>query len=127
MKQNNTGLPLFNIREEVEYMGYKWEAEDYFIGMDHISSEPQFKEPHVINFYMLIVQIQGWVELRIDDELIRLEENSFFALSPGHVCQYICQSEDSKEQIVFLRKIFYSALLIITIIMKSCFIIFPNI
>lgn len=106
MKQNNTGLPLFNIREEVEYMGYKWEAEDYFIGMDHISSEPQFKEPHVINFYMLIVQIQGWVELRIDDELIRLEENSFFALSPGHVCQYICQSEDSKEQIVFFTKNF---------------------
>ncbi|MDV4044802.1 AraC family transcriptional regulator [Elizabethkingia anophelis] len=106
MKLKKHNIPLSGIKEVTNRMGYTWHSEDYFIGTGDVTFTNQLKEAHKINFYAVIVQLDGWIELKVDGRVIRLEKNSFFAIAPGHVCQGISRSDNSNNQTIFFTEKF---------------------
>ncbi|MCT4206136.1 AraC family transcriptional regulator [Elizabethkingia anophelis] len=103
---NDENIPIYSIIDAAKCLGYDWwYSNDYFIGTEDISITLS-EEPYKKDFYTLIIQLEGWLTFKIDDKLITLEENSFFALDSERICYNFDKSENCKIQIVLFTKEF---------------------
>jgi AraC-like DNA-binding protein len=71
-----------------------------------VISEPRFKEPFRPKFYGIILCVEGWMDLMINGEKLRLDPNRFFAGGPNMILQRAGQSRNCKNKSVFFTKEF---------------------
>lgn len=100
-------IPIFKLSEMVKDIdAHNWNFEDYYISSDRVTYEPKNKIVFRPDFYALILGTDGWMDIKVNDEIIRIEKNTFLAIGPNHTLQRISQSKDCKTRIVLFTKDF---------------------
>ncbi|MDR2236855.1 MAG: helix-turn-helix domain-containing protein [Chryseobacterium sp.] len=105
--EKNKQIPIVKLSQIVKDIDdYNWGFEDYYISSDNIIYKPKNKKPFQPNFYALILGIEGWIDIKVNNEVIRIDKNIFFAAGPNHTVQIIAKSEDCKIRTVLFTKDF---------------------
>lgn len=100
-------IPIFKLSEMVKDIDdNNWSFEDYYISSDNVTQKPQNKTIFRPDFYALILGTGGWMDIKVNDEVIRIDKNTFFAVGPNHTFQRISQSEDCKTRTILFTKDF---------------------
>jgi AraC-like DNA-binding protein len=99
-------IPSLSLKAMLDDLRYEWHSSQYYIASDEVISEPRFKEPFRPGFYGIILCVQGWMELMVNGEKLRLEPYRLFAGGPHMVFQRVGQSEHCKNKAVFFTKEF---------------------
>lgn len=103
---NNIPVPVLTLAAMIQDLRYEWHSPEYYIANDDVISEPQFTTPFRPGFYGIILCVQGWMELLVNDHRVHIGENGFFAGGPDMVLQRAGQSKDCKNKAVFFTKEF---------------------
>ncbi len=103
---NKKTIPLESIDQRLVKMGYDWQAADYFISPDETEQANREDSPYRPNFYILGLCVEGWVEFYVDDKLLTIRPNCFFAAGPQMTIQKVKQSLDCKLRYLFFTKDF---------------------
>jgi AraC family transcriptional activator of pobA len=103
---NKKTIPLESINQRLVKMGQDWQASDYFISPDETDNANRETSPYRPNFYILGLCVQGWVEFYVDDKLIKIRPNYFFAAGPQRTIQKANQSPDCKLRYLFFTRDF---------------------
>lgn len=99
-------IPIQSIEQRLMDFGYEWHASDYFISPDEIDNPERGYSQYKPNFYILGLCTNGWVEFNVDDKLVKIYPNCFFAAGPQMIIQKIKQSPDCKLRYLFFTKDF---------------------
>ncbi|WP_164465207.1 helix-turn-helix domain-containing protein [Chryseobacterium lactis] len=105
--ERNKQIPIFKLSEMVKDIDdYNWSFEDYYISSDNVTYDPIDKTIFRPDFYALILGTDGWMDIRVNDEIVRIDKNIFLAVGPDHVLQRVAQSEDCKTRTILFTKDF---------------------
>ena len=99
-------IPFLSLTAMLDDLNYKWHSPEYYIAPDKIINKPQFTDPFRPGFYGILLCVQGWIELIINDEPIRMDLFSFVAGGPNMIFQRKDQSSDCKIKTVYFTKEF---------------------
>jgi AraC family transcriptional regulator, transcriptional activator of pobA len=99
-------IPFLSLQSMLDDLQYDWHSPHYYIAPDEVISEPRFKEPFRPKFYGVILCVEGWMDLLVNGEKVRLDPNRFFAGGPNMVLQRAGQSRECKNKAVFFTKEF---------------------
>jgi len=84
---NKKAIPFESIEQMIAAMGYDWHSSEYFISPDETLHTNPVESPIRPNFYGLCLCVKGWLEIKINDELLSVRPYCFFAVSPHSVVQ----------------------------------------
>src|SRR5260221_274115 len=103
---NREAIPLESIEQRLVAMGYDWHSSEYFITPDEVFPADMSEKPYRPNFYGLCLCIEGWLDIKINDELLTVSPYCFFAVSPNNTIQKGEQSPDCKGRFLLFTKDF---------------------
>lgn len=103
---NKKAIPLESIEQMIAAMGYDWHSPEYFISPDEALHINPVESPIRPNFYGLCLCVKGWLEIKINDELLSVRPYCFFAVSPHNVVQRGEQSSDCEVRFLIFTKDF---------------------
>src|SRR5580658_1899875 len=99
-------IPFLSLQSMLDDLQYDWHSPHYYIAPDEVISEPRFKEPFRPKFYGILLCVEGWMDLMVNGEKVRLDPGRFFAGGPNMVLQRAGQSRSCKNKSVFFTKEF---------------------
>ncbi|MCC7158349.1 MAG: hypothetical protein IT281_02295, partial [Ignavibacteria bacterium] len=99
-------IPLESIGQRLVSMGFDWHSADYFISPDETEPAQQEDFPYRPDFCILGLCVKGWIEFEVDNVLLRIYPNCFFAAGPERTIRKIKQSPDCKLRYLFFTKEF---------------------
>ncbi len=85
--QMNRTIPFLSLASMLRDLQYHWHSDDYYISPDEVINEPHFTDAFRPDFYALILGTQGWMDLMVNGERVRISEFTFFAGGPNMVVQ----------------------------------------
>jgi len=103
---NKKTIPFESIEQRLATMGYDWHSSEYFISPDEVLHTYPSGTPYRPNFYGLCLCIEGWLDIKINDERLTVHPFSFFAISPFNIIQKGEQSPDCKGWFLLFTKDF---------------------
>jgi AraC-like DNA-binding protein len=103
---NMKTIPLLSIQGMIANLGIEWHSSDYFISPDEIIHKDNEHTIFRPDFYGLFICINGWMNLKINHQLIQIKPYSIMAISPNIILQREEQSDDCKGRAVFFTKDF---------------------
>ncbi|WP_230040105.1 helix-turn-helix domain-containing protein [Chryseobacterium sp. Bi04] len=100
-------IPILTLSEMIKDIeDHDWNFEDYYISSDSVAFELKNKNMFKPDFYALILGISGWMEIKLNDEIIRIDKKTFLAIGPNHTFQKMSQSKDFKTRTILFTKDF---------------------
>ncbi|GEN67427.1 helix-turn-helix domain-containing protein [Chryseobacterium rhizosphaerae] len=100
-------IPIYKLSDIVKDIDdYDWNFEDYYISSDQLVFELKNKNIFRPDFYALMLGISGWMDIKVNDEIIRIDKNTFLAIGPNHTLQKISQSKDFRSRTILFTKDF---------------------
>ena len=99
-------VPIQTLSEMISDLGYDWHSPDYYISADEIINSPTSSAAFRPDFYGLILCVQGWLDLTVNNELVHIDTYHFFAGGPNMIFQRSNQSEDCKTSAIYFTKNF---------------------
>ena len=103
---NHKAVPLLPLAEMIADLGYDWHSPDYYISADEVINTPNSSAPFRPDFYGLILCVQGWMDLTVNNELVHIGVYNFFAGGPGMILGRSSQSKDCKIYAIYFTKAF---------------------
>jgi len=100
------GAPIQTLSAMISDLGYDWHSPDYYISADDIIHSPSSSAPFRPDFYGLILCVQGWMDLTVNNQLVHIDLYHFFAGGPNMILQRSDQSEDCKTSAIYFTKSF---------------------
>ena len=99
-------IPFESIEQRLVAMGYEWHSSEYFISPPEAFHTDPVRTPFRPNFYGLCLCVEGWLNIKINDELLAVHPYCFFAISPHNIIQVGEQSSDCKGMFLLFTKDF---------------------
>lgn len=99
-------IPLLSIQGMIANLGIEWHSSDYFISPDEIIHRDNEHTVFRPDFYGLFICIDGWMNLKINHQLIQIKPYCILAISPNNIFQRDEQSDDCKGRAVYFTKDF---------------------
>lgn len=99
-------IPFLSIQDMVANLGIEWHSADYFISPDEIIHKDHEHTAFRPDFYGLFICIAGWMNLKINHQLIQIKSYCILAISPNNILQRDEQSDNCKGRAVFFTKDF---------------------
>ena|ERR1700761_6486836 len=82
---HNKIIPVQTLSEMISDLGYSWHSPDYYISADQVINLPSSTAPFRPGFYGLILCIEGWLDLTVNDKLVHIGPYNFFAGGPNMI------------------------------------------
>ncbi|HWK08034.1 MAG TPA: helix-turn-helix domain-containing protein [Puia sp.] len=98
--------PVHTLWEMISGLRYSWHSTDYYISADHVINPPPSSAPFRPDFYALILCVQGWMDLTVDNQPVHIGLYHFFAGGPNMVFERTRQSPDCKTNAIYFTKSF---------------------
>lgn len=102
----NEKIPLESIKGMLTNLRIDWHSSEYFISPDEILHKDPVCLPFRPDFYGLFLCVEGWMDIKINYELIHVEPYCLFAVSPENIFQRSEQSHNCKGRVLFFTKDF---------------------
>ena len=103
---NHIAVPLLPLSDMISDLGYDWHSSDYYISADEVIHSPSSSAPFRPDFYGLILCVQGWMDLTVNNELVHIDMYNFFAGGPGMIIGRSSQSSACKIYAIYFTKAF---------------------
>jgi YesN/AraC family two-component response regulator len=104
--QKNSPIQCLTLEAMLSDLNYEWHSVDYYIAPDKPIHKPTFSNTFRPDFYGLILCVNGWMDLEINGECVRIEKHCFFAGSPEMIFKRLDQSSDCINKTLFFTKDF---------------------
>ena len=102
----DTPVPLQSLSEMLSDLRYPWHSPDYYISADQVINSPSSSAPFRPDFYGLILCVQGWMDLTVNNKPIRVGLYHFFAGGPNMIIQRSDQSPDCITNAIYFTRAF---------------------
>jgi AraC family transcriptional regulator, transcriptional activator of pobA len=99
-------IASLTLKDMLDDLQYNWNHTEYYIAPDEIIAAPRFMMPFRPSFYAVLLCVQGWLEIKVNSETVRIPQYGFFAGGTNMIFQRVAQSEDCKMKAVFFTKEF---------------------
>lgn len=99
-------VPLQTLPEMLSDLRYSWHSPDYYISAEQPINSPSSSAPFRPDFYGLILCVQGWMDLTVNNELIHVGLYHFFAGGPNQIIQRTDQSADCITHAIYFTRSF---------------------
>lgn len=83
----NINIPLRTFNDILELLNLSWHSKDYLVGTKEIAIDEISTMDCRQDFYEIAIIVSGYLETRINNEIIRLEPKSILLLAPYTVIQ----------------------------------------
>jgi AraC-like DNA-binding protein len=103
---NENSIPLVSLKEMLFALGDDWHSSEYFISADEVLPEDPQCLSFRPDFYGLFLCVEGWLDIKINNQLVHVEPYCIFTAGPDSIFQRSVQSPDCKGQVVFFTKDF---------------------
>lgn len=87
-------------------LGDYWHSTEYFISGDEILPQDAQHLSFRPDFYGLFLCVEGWLDIKINNQLIHVNPYCIFTACPDSIFQRSQQSPDCKGQVLFFTKDF---------------------
>jgi hypothetical protein len=101
-----TTIPFQSIPEILTDLSVEWHSSDYYISPGLEISQPASYSPFRPDFYGLILCTEGWLDLKINGVLARIDRWCFCAGGPEMIFQRLLQSPGCVTRTLFFTKEF---------------------
>jgi len=103
---NENAIPLVSLKEMLFTLGDDWHSSEYFISADEILPRDPLCLSFRPDFYGLFLCVEGWLDIKINNQLMHVEPYCIFTAGPDSIFQRSEQSPDCKGRVLFFTKDF---------------------